>query len=291
MISIFRNTEIQEKIRSDGYAVLPLLKPNEIDKLLSLFHKVSSAKKDAKAKLFVSSRDCDFETSLYISNEIKDILLPHLETIAFNFSLYGGAFLAKPKHDSNEFSFHQDFTLMEPDKHQMYAIWIALQDTNQQNGAVFLIEKSQQLFKSYISASYNNNKIDRKDIDPDFVKSISLKAGDMLLFCDSLFHGSFSNLSDKERIAITARITDKDAPFVYYQKLDDDTAGVYSIHPTDLIKYFTDFQQGNLPDHLTLKYTISYRHSPVTSKKLNNKLKDLNGKSTGFLEKIIQVFR
>ena len=172
----------------------------------------------------------------------------------------------------------------------MYAIWIALQDTNEHNGAVFLIERSQNLFKSYISASYNNHKINREEIDTDFVKTLLMKVGDVLIFCDSIFHGSFSNLSDSERVAATARITDKDAPFVYYHQMDKNTAGIFTIQPADLIKYFSDLQQGQIPKHLILKGTFPYQHTPVNGKVLNYKLKITHGKPVSLFEKIKKLF-
>jgi hypothetical protein len=224
MVTLFNDAAINRSLEESGYITLPLLDEDDLRRLKELYNRISGSAPGGNSKLFVSSRECDYETSLKISTEIKEILQPYFEKIAHSFTLYGGAFLAKPKHDTNEFSLHQDFTLVQPEQHQMFAIWIALQDTNRDNGAVFLLEKSHRLVKGYISATYNNTKIERKQIDPDFVKPVCLKAGEAIIFSDSIFHGSYSNLSDSERIAVTARITDKDAPFVYYHKSDEQTA-------------------------------------------------------------------
>ncbi len=291
MNSIFSDTKFHEKLEEDGFIKIQLLNTAEISKLMNLYDNIKQTHKDKASRLFVSSRDCDYDTSIRISNNIKEILQPKFEKIAANFSLYGGTFLVKYKFDSNEFNLHQDYTLVEPEKHQMYAIWIALQDTSEQNGAVFFLEKTHRLFNSYISATYNNSKIYRKNIHPKFIKTVSLKAGEAMIFCDGTFHGSYSNLCDKDRVAVTARITDKDAPFVYYQKKNESKASIYSIQPSDLIRYFTEFQQGKLPVHLTLIDEIPYKHLHVNSKMLNRKLMN-NGDSTIkiFLKRIWMLF-
>lgn len=290
-MQLFVDKNINQLLEERGYVTIPLLSTEETARLRGLYESLKTDKKDTNARLFVSSRDCDYDKSMEVSQLIKEILLPHIEKIATHFTLYGGAFLAKPRHDTNEFALHQDFTLTEP-AHRMYAIWIALQDTDEKNGAVFLLEKSHRVLQNFLSASYNNVRIDRKDIHPDFIQTISLKAGQAIIFCDQLFHGSYSNKTNQERVAATARITDKDAPFVYYHKQDDSTAAVYEIAPFDLIKYFEHFQKGNIPEHLTLKYTVPYKHTSVNSKLLNKRLREINGwPAEGLVDRLKRIFR
>lgn len=286
----FLNGEIENKIETLGYATLPLIEEKEIKELLEIYNQIATVDKAEKAKLFVSSRDCDYETSLLISSRIQDILLTSFQKAAKYFSLYGGAFIVKEKNDSNEFSLHQDFTLVNPEKNQTLAVWIALQDISENNGAMFLVEKSHLIRKSYISASYNNARIERKNINPKYIKTIALKAGEALLFSDNIFHGSFNNLSDTKRVAVTARITDKEAPFVYYHKINNHTAGMYSIQPHDLIKYFREFQEGEIPEEIKLKETIPYKHLSLNHKILNRELNKINGNEDGIISKLKRMF-
>lgn len=277
----FISEELRQNINNLGYSIIPLLNKEEVENFRKLYQEIASVEKSKDAKLFVSSRDCSFDESIILSDKIRDVIAPKLEEIASNIDIYGGAFIVKPQDFLNEFSLHQDFTLAEREKNQMLAIWIALQDTTEENGAFFLIEKSHLLPQNYISASYNNFKILRKEIDSEFIKTMNLKAGQAIIFNENMFHGSFSNKSTNPRIAITARISDKGAPFVYYQKIDVSTAGIYHIQPFDLIKYFKEFHSGIIPNHLPLIRTVPYIHSPLNGKKLNLELKKIYGKKIG----------
>jgi hypothetical protein len=270
--SIFIDTLLSESLYKNGFVKISPLSSDAVISLQKLYHSTKKNKNPINTHLYVSSRECNLNTSIEISTQIKNILLPFFNTIAYDFDLYGGAFLSKPQKDENEFSLHQDFTLVESKKDSMYAIWIALQDTTIYNGCMYIVDKSHNLFENYISATYNNHKIQRKNIIKEGIVNIELKAGEGIIFCDKVFHGSYPNKSTEERLAITARIANKGAQFVYYNKKSDAVASLYAISPEDLIAYFDEFQKGIIPNHIQLLKEVPYTHSPITEKALNKAL-------------------
>jgi len=268
---LFIDKNIKTDLSNNGFAKINPLSQDDISVLIALYNNTKS-KKSENACLYVSSRECTLETSTQIGNTIKDLLQPYFDTIADNFDLYGGAFLSKPKLEKNEFSLHQDFTLIDKEKDAMYAIWIALQDTTIDNGCMYLIGKSHTLFENYISASYNNHKIHREKISSKHVTAIELKAGEGIIFGDDVFHGSYPNATNNERLAVTARITSRDAQFVYHGKADNNTCIQYKIAPQDLIQYFDEFQKGNIPKHIPEIKRFPYKHKPITERSLQTAL-------------------
>ncbi|QQR97824.1 MAG: phytanoyl-CoA dioxygenase family protein [Sphingobacteriales bacterium] len=280
--NIFLEKKINNDLIDNGYSIVDVLSSNDIKYLLELYKETRTKDNNINNHLYVSSRECDFNTSIQISNKIRELIQPYFQTIAIDFDLYGGAFLSKPKLIENEFSLHQDFTLVEKEKDKMYAIWIALQDTTINNGCMYIVKNSHKLFDNYVSASYNNHKIHRNKISNKYIIDIELKAGQGMIFCDNIFHGSYPNVSSEDRIAITTRIANKGAQFVFYDIADKNTCIQYNIEPHDLIQYFDDFQKGNLPKHLTESRRFHYIHRPITSKYLQIALKynSKNGKNS-----------
>lgn len=265
---IFKDPDIHSNLLNKGYTTIKALNPEDISTLIALYTSTKTDTKSEDAHLYVSSRECNVDTSLRISDTIKQLLTPFFDSITDNYALYGGAFLSKPKLEKNEFSLHQDFTLIDREKDTMYAIWIALQDTTISNGCMYLVDQSHNLFPNYISATYNNNRIRRKYISKEYISDIELKAGEGIIFIDGIFHGSYPNTSTQERLAITARISNKSAQFVYYNKHDENTCIQYAIQPNDLIQYFEDFRSGTMPKHLVEVKRFAYKHYPITEQSL-----------------------
>ena len=287
MKNIFVKEEIHAHLEQFGYYTLPLLIKEEVNKLLYLFNDTNTGKTQENKQFYLSVRECTTDKSIEISAFIKEIITPKIESLASDFTLYGGAFIKKAGNNlKNEFPLHQDFTLTKP-PHSMYAIWIALQDTTIENGAMFVAPKSHKLFNNLLSSNYNNTTILRKDISEIFIKPIELKAGEAIIFSDKLFHGSYCNSTNNDRIAVTARITSKGAPFVFYQKKDEKRASVYRISPLDLIQYFNDFHQGKIPEHSILEAEIPYQHIVVNSNLLEQELRKVNNMPPlSFIEKV-----
>lgn len=182
MEKIFTKEEIVSDLELLGYHTLPLLTAKEVSKLLDLFQHTNTGNTQVGKPFYLSVRECATEKSIEISEFVKQLLEPKIANIANNYTLYGGAFIKKAGNNTkNEFPLHQDFTLTQP-PHSMYAIWIALQDTTIENGAMFVAPKSHRLFNNLLSSTYNNSTIHRKDISEIFIKPIELKTGEAIIF-------------------------------------------------------------------------------------------------------------
>lgn len=287
---IFRDTTNLNKLNELGYIVLDLLDNHQLESLKQLYSQINWNNRPSGAKLNVSSRDCAFEDSLRISQSINEIIRSSVDKLFQKYHLFGGAFIVKTPHSEATFNLHQDYTLVNPEKDILYSMWIPLQDTSVQNGAVFIAEKSHRLFRNYISASYNNDTIKRSDIESRFIKDIEMKAGQVLIFLDSVFHGSSPNQTDNSRMAVTAKIAPEGTDMKYYERVDDYNAVEYKIEPNDLIKHFDDLILRNIPETFVLWRNIYYRHNNINAQKLNIALKKINGEKLSLLEKFQDIF-
>jgi ectoine hydroxylase-related dioxygenase (phytanoyl-CoA dioxygenase family) len=112
---------------------------------------------------------------------------------------------------------HQDWTVVDETEFASITCWVPLIDTTTQNGAFQVIEGS-HLFSDALRGPSLPVAFEGQDLSC-FLKTIPLKKGEAIIFNHALIHASHSNLSEKERVAVTFGLTHKDASLLmYYQK-------------------------------------------------------------------------
>ncbi len=285
MKKLFIREEHQQSFEEKGYIVLPVSDDAIISKLKELFEQTDS--QASGHKLYVSSRDNNLETNQRINESIRSLTEPFIQKYFKDYTLYGGTFVAKRSNSADEFNFHQDYTMVDEREHSTLFAWIPLQDTVPENGAIFLIEKSHRFFTDqFISGSYLNHQVTKNDIPEKYVTTVPLKKGEVLFCSDKVFHGSYPNRSDKIRIATIIRLTDKDAPLIYFHKQDNHTVALYQPNPTDYLVHFRELASGSVPPHWKAIETRPYQHKKVGKSEL---IDALTGK-TNIWQKIRRIF-
>src|SRR6185312_8540373 len=122
---------------------------------------------------------------------------------------------------------------------------------------------------NFRSGSYASRMIDRKKILPEFIETISLRPGEVLIYLPQLFHGSYKNHTSKDRLAVTAMITDKDCPLYNYNKKDESSAAVYQLSPESYLNDIRMINDGKIPGTAAFIDTIPYIHRTINHTALN----------------------
>ncbi|HQW79121.1 MAG TPA: phytanoyl-CoA dioxygenase family protein [Chitinophagales bacterium] len=281
MKELFINEEHQSSFKKDGYIVLEILPSEAITQLQDIYSQ--TIKDKHKEGLYESSRNNDDETNNYIKDNIQKILTDFVPNFFKEYTLYGGTFMVKSAQTKIEFDIHQDWNIVDEQEHTAVFLWIPLVETNKENGAFYLIKGSHVFFDNYRSGSYKTNMISRRKIDKKHITSMNLKPGQVLVYLPQLFHGSFPNRSDKDRLALIAMLTDKDAPLYCYYKKNDNLANVFQINPYSYLNDINIINNGEIPETATLVDTIPYTHPQIDHKKLFYKL---TGKSYTLIDRI-----
>jgi hypothetical protein len=264
MEPLLKNIEHQTFLDNNGYIKLPFLEEEAVLELTNL----------AKIENIINETDCyasntvsEQEKNNRITKQIHLILGKHLERLFIDYSCYGGTFLIKT-NQNGELGYHQDTTIVNPEKDRMYYFWIPLQDVNRRNGCLFLIEKSHLFFNNYFSYSYFNADIKRNKLPYKYGKDIEMKAGEIFIFSSRLFHGSYRNYSKIPRLAVQSIITAKDASLVYYFQKNNQTCEEYEVSPSSYLNSYHDYKNGGLPADAKLNRSFLYKHIVVDFKQL-----------------------
>lgn len=282
MKKIFIQQSLQDEINEKGFLILNILDKNTVQNLTQLYTETIQNK--IKHDLYESSRNNDKNTNNQIVTIIHDILKPIFNKLCENINFYGGTFMVKSNNKSTELPLHQDWNIVNENKNCVYFIWAPIQDTNKKNGTLFLIEKSHHLYKNIRSGSFPSNRISRHLIPNKFITTVDLKLGEILIYNPALFHGSYKNKEQTERVIATAMITDKDAPLVYYHKKDETKIDCYQLSANSYLNDITFIANGIVPKGAVLIDTLTNQVTTIQNEML---LKKLNIQY-GIKEKIIR---
>ena len=105
---------------------------------------------------------------------------------------------------------HQDAQYWPLNPSKTVTVWLALYDTDEENGAMRIVKGSHKkgLFQHHTNNSKNfvlDQEVSENQINKNNIVSLNLKAGQMSLHDDGLLHGSLANNSNKRRCGITMR--------------------------------------------------------------------------------------
>ncbi|MBK8352115.1 MAG: phytanoyl-CoA dioxygenase family protein [Saprospirales bacterium] len=217
ILPIFKNKALQKQFDEEGFVKVQLLNENDIEFLKEKFYKFhpNIESNSFGASSFMKSK----EEKLNIRDTLFPIFLPHFEKIFNDYTYFGSSFLYKTPGKNSDLSPHQDWTIVDEEKYIAINIWTPLIDTNENNGTLYIVPKSQsqRLFslRAPTLPFYFQNYFDT------VIKCgipTNAKAGEAIILNQSIIHYSSSNNSDTLRIAITSGLKSKDAPMIFHFK-------------------------------------------------------------------------
>lgn len=283
MKKILRNDNLQNEIVKKGYAVVPLLSAEEIAFLLNKVKKTIPNENnlfDANGSLVsngyhVTFLDSDVEYKKRASKLVQDFFRPVVENLFIDYRILTGGFYVKPSR-SNEIGIHRDLTFTKNFNDVNITIWCPLVDVDETNGALFMVEGSHKLVPGITTILTKPFFSEFEDWLKQNSKVIRMKAGEVLLFDNTILHGSNRNGSNEIRYVVNMLCISQKAQAVYYYphlKGAERKFEVYEIDQNFLESHTSqDFFAGNLRGK-SLGYTEN-THQTVTQSEFEEMLKN-----------------
>ena len=198
-----------DRYHKDGFVVPDFKMPENIlikieeshDRLLSNHPEF---KNYCPAILSYDESFLEFCSDQTILNYVEQLIGP-------DFALWNSSFFAKPAIDGHATPWHQDGQYWPIRPLATCTVWLAIDDSNVENGCLRFI-KGSHLDKKLKSHNINDNKnltlnqeLDKKEFNETEAVDLILKRGQISLHDVYLVHGSEANKSSKSRRAITMR--------------------------------------------------------------------------------------
>lgn len=205
---VFKDQELQATFNSEGFVILPFLNENEIASLKTLYQVQHP---DGVNGFYTStfSKDTDYRKT--VDEQIQNQMQRNLQNYFIDYKVHCGSFIVKGADEKSILKMHQDMTLVDEDIYTGMNIWIPLIDLSVDNGAIEILPKSHRLFKTYRGASLPDIYDGIENSVYKIMQPVYLKAGEAIIFDQSIIHCSPANRSGTARPVINTFITHRDA--------------------------------------------------------------------------------
>ncbi|MCS6935182.1 MAG: phytanoyl-CoA dioxygenase family protein [Chitinophagales bacterium] len=303
MKPIFKDEARQRLFEQEGFVVFPLLNAGEVDELKSFYF--SLGLKDEKGYGFhVSMDQGDKELCRRVRDKIWSVALPRLSEHLLDFKPFVASFVAKEVNPRGVVPAHQDWSFVEGEEEGYASItcWIALVDTNLDNGGMGVIRGSHKFMQNHRPSPSPQCPVPLSEhmfsIFP-YLHTIDMKAGEVLMFDNRTFHASPPNTSDGIRLAAGVGVTQKDAQLVHYYMKPDGTFKTmlrYRIDEDFFLKYENAtlskmYDERKLIEGYGEPAEVPYEYTKYTSDELIEIIKAAgNTYNTPMVEKLAKLF-
>ena len=238
MLSVFKEEKHQAQFEQDGYIILPFYTEDEIKELTDLYKRLHP--KD-EVGFFPSTFSSDRNYRIEADKGVRRICERSIAAYFHDIKVMCGSFIVKTPVPESAMCVHQDMTLVDESKYTGINIWVPLIDLNDENGTLEVLPRSHRIFPTYRSSSIPEFfGACAEDVKP-YMKKVYPKAGEAVIFDQSIIHYSQANRSNDIRIVTNTYFTHKDATFqtCYWQESYGNKVELFEQGDS----FMTDFEQ------------------------------------------------
>ncbi len=205
---IFSDPKLQTEFHENGFVIVPFISPQQIKELFGVY---KSCYPDGVEGFFTTTFANNVEHRELVNQSIKNICIEQIENLFENYKILFSSFIVKAPGEDSRLIMHQDMTLVDENEYSGINIWCPMVDLNELNGAIEVLPKSHRFYKTYRGSSIPDIYDNVKDEVVNLMQPCFLKAGEAIIFDQSIIHNSPPNLSDTERPTINTFVAHKNA--------------------------------------------------------------------------------
>lgn len=259
MREVFVDPGRQEEFVSQGYVKVPWLSASEVAAVLAQLGTLRPDDNFAPdARYHCSFLDSNLEYKRQTHDLIQQAFGGHVQDVLNDFRLLNGNFYVKPP-GTGEFQVHQNWPAVTDPGDTTVTIWCPLADVVESNGTLQVVAGSHKIVPAIETVGCPAYFADFVDVlIEEYLEPVEMKAGEALIFDDSLIHWSARNDSEQPRIAIQALCIPGDATPAFFFKVDEQRFEV--IHADR--EFFIDQGPGDLQSRQPHWRSLGYIDNP-----------------------------
>lgn len=270
--ALFKDQLLQAQIDEKGYVTLPFIGESELEELRSFYTEIHPDGAPEKIDGIHMTTWCeDYDYKMKVTDRLTKTYTKPCADIFHDYRALNNVFIVK---DSGEtpFKVHQDWSVVDEKENFAINVWVPLYDVTKNEGGLWVLEGSHKIDRhvrgsAYLFPNYApfNNELEKA------AKSVSLKAGEAIIFYVNIIHGSPPNYGESERIATCFSVIPKDAPLnIYFQKDAGDPLEIHSPKDDFMFDYthLRTETSKRAPTDAPMKVLPSFINKPVQLKEL-----------------------
>ncbi len=215
-IRVLQNLQNDNFLEKEGYIVVPFLNEDEVASLKNTYFREHT---ESKEGLYATAHSHSFEFKKKLSDAILEKFERAIGKTFFECRPLGGSYIVKYKGERGVLFPHQDWNIVDEEKYRSFNIWVPLIDTNERNGAIAVLPGSHKFVKSYRGVNIDDPFQKINGYTWKYHQTLSMKAGEALIYDHRLLHASAVNETDEPRVAVVfGIIPDKAEMRLYYMQ-------------------------------------------------------------------------
>jgi hypothetical protein len=269
--AMFKDADHQEQFDKDGYVVVPMLSPDEITHLRAEYDRLGPAPGDPQRACQSSFHSYDSGYKQAVDDVLRPALAPHLADVFDDMRALPCNYIQKWPGGMGGFGLHQDIALVDEPQYRSCEVWIALADTSEDNGQLWMVPGSYKwmdVSKRGIQAFPFPYAGVSQRIVKDYAVAVPVKAGTAVIFNHATLHFSGPNRSDTPRLVAITDLIPSEATHISYFGDGDGNVGIYEIDDS----FWVDNNPHTLwkpPDASLRVGTVEYQEQSMTDEGLD----------------------
>lgn len=195
----FKDVNQTKQFKKEGYVTMPFLSTSVCTDLIHLYN---NYKEDSDEEFITTMKDSDIKKKTHINEVLCDEIEKKLSEIIKGYSPLFANFLVKKPLSTYKVGIHQDWSYVDESQFRSFNIWIALNDTNKNNGGLYVLPKSHLLPLPVRYTPFENNLKPFENIIRLKSEPLEVKKGYAVIYDSALIHFSNANRSSETRYAI-----------------------------------------------------------------------------------------
>lgn len=201
----------------DGYVIAETLTSRDVTRLSDIFTRVRGHHTGGFSATIL---DADDGHRADVHAAVSAVLVPALAGVLRGYRLVCGGFAVKQPDERSRMPWHQDISLVPPASRPALSVWVPLIDVDAENGCLSLIPGSHRWHRAPRAPGTPFVWRSRLRELEASARAVPMRAGEVLVMDNALFHGSAPNRGDRVRPVAAAPFTPVEAPLVYYHRVE-----------------------------------------------------------------------
>lgn len=211
VLKVFKDENLHRTFEDVGFVIVDFYSNTEVESIIEFYKETHPSNNQ---KFYPSTYTNDEKYRQLIHNSILEFADKKIEELFENIKIASASFIVKQPGIDSYLHVHQDMTLVDESKFTGINIWAITTDLTDVNGTLYVLPKSNRLYPTYRGHTIRGIYDSIQEEIKDYMTPLYLKAGQAVIFDQSLIHFSPPNLGVALRIATNIFITHRTANFI-----------------------------------------------------------------------------